>query len=443
MLFRSAPAVSLNTPVTFEFDEEMDVTTPLDEGNPPLVVANHQFQPATAAFKGRWAADKHTLVFEPVAPLPVGTVITWSLNPFGATAPLKSAQGKVLQPVSGSFKAVTPASSPCDDPGETGARLSVLNSVQYVQNSATGIVPNPTSPAAFSLSLEAPLLARGSAGRVTNLLIVLPGGASMSYSNLPGGVQITRPFSTESALESAFPRGDYVIRMLPIGMPELDVPITLPPAPGAPPAISNFTEAQSIVFDQDFTLRWTPFQTQDPGAFIDLVITDAVLGPRGSSSGTTNVFQATTGCSPPGLPPTATSVVIPANTLVVGRTSYQGVLRFGFLGRHSTNAMPQILETAQVEYTTTFSIRAVPTPVITTPTVIKAARLLDNGHPELTVTGAPGSSVGIFRATTLPGNWLLISTFSLNASGETVYEDPTLGLVLPQFYKVGPATPPR
>ena len=98
-----------------------------------------------------------------------------------------------------------------------------------------------------------------------------------------------------------------------------------------------------------------------------------------------------------------------------------------------------------VERTTSFSLKTGSRPGggIQLPT-FTGYRILANGHPELSLTGAAGRSYTVRRKDSLANpNWITAGTVTLNASGNTVFEDADGTLKFPAFYQAVSQGPSR
>jgi len=115
-------------------------------------------------------------------------------------------------------------------------------------------------------------------------------------------------FTTLAALNAAAPNGDYemVINAVHDGTHTITLPLNGDAYPGTDPHISNFTAAQAINPAAAFTLTWDTFSGGTANDFVQVIIADA-FGVV--------LFQTPDPGQPGGLNGTATSLVIPGNTL--------------------------------------------------------------------------------------------------------------------------------
>jgi hypothetical protein len=311
-----------------------------------VVVGNYQFTPSSVSFTGGWGADRRTLTFQPSVAIQLNTAVTWTLNPAGANAPLKSAAGQPLATVTGGYRI---ASNSGGSPSETCAPAApgsyvVTKFIQYIQAAPDTVLPVSANSASFAASVLSP----STGPAVTNGSLVLPDNTTKAFITQPGGYRLNQSFSTETALDAAYPAGNYTLRFVQTGEPERVIPMTVPTTPTVIPKIENFAEAQAIDATKDFTLRWNAYSPQGPGAIVRVVITDE-FGNR--------IFLAPNQCVPRVLDPAATSVVIPANYLRPG-FNYQGQLIFTINYYNSATDVPQMTGNGFVQRSTLFSIRA-------------------------------------------------------------------------------------
>ena len=123
----------------------------------------------------------------------------------------------------------------------------------------------------------------------------------------------------------------------------------------------------------------------------------------------TVVFQAPDPCVPRELAPTATSIVLPANTLTAGKT-YRATLSFGDVFYFSTNTIPNMSGFSSVSSTTEFEIKTTTggggEPAA--PARFTGSRMLDNDRPQMTLTGTAGRTYTLQRATRIGPDCVVI-----------------------------------
>lgn len=280
----------------FTFSEAMDTAETLVmflDGSTPLLT--------TAS----WSAGSTVLTCAPAAPWPDGRTIWW-----GATG--RSASGAELGGTTyGVFTG--PAGNTGCDPSATRLSLTVSKGAMYEQTS-TGIRAGQTCLLAC-LSLPCPRDA-------TSVMLQTPppafgppvGPFSMTLSGSPGHLTLL-DCPVTAPVEFRFPNGDYVFNIQ-AATSNQQVTVNFPSSLTAPPSprLSNYAAAQAIDPAQPFTLAWDLFAGGTAGDCIHVEIYGNVfktpaLGEAGALNGT------------------ATSIVIPANTLQPNHT-YSGCVTF-------------------------------------------------------------------------------------------------------------------
>jgi hypothetical protein len=310
----------------------------------------------------------------------------------------------------------------CDAMPNDWGNYSITKILQYKQISATEVVPGSELHGLFSTLVASP-----SAGpSVTAASVTLPNDTRKDLAGLATFFNYSEQADTESALESAYPAGTYTIRFNQTGQPERVIPMNMPPTPAAIPKIANFSDAQSVNAAEPFTLQWNAFAPAGQRAYIMLILSDE-LGNV--------VFMAPNPCIPRTLEPSATSIVVPANTFKPGST-YNGILQFGITFYSSTNTIPQMAGYGSVWRTTDFTLKTAGGTGTTEPAKFTSYRLLPNGHPELTLSGTAMRSYMVQRTGSLTNpNWANVGSATMNASGTVVFEDTDATLAFPAFYR--------
>ncbi len=429
-----ATGVPVSTSVRFVFDQAMQ-KNPAVGGAPP-------FAPGAVAWIGNgldpakftysWSADGTTLTAEYSGNLPGAAEVSWVLNPPNSLLKLMSEGGEALPDAlySGAFTTGTGSGGgggECDPDGtpEDWGIYSLTKTLNYVQESAADpvaaledafqfgafVAPPEAGPAVLAAKVTIP-------PNKDQDLLAVPIGGFLFFSDSK---------NTAAELNSAYPGGSYTLRFSPMGQAERVFPMTMPAATPPVPKVANFAEAQAVDVAQPFTLRWNAFTGAAANDLVQLSIIDL----------TEVVFQAPNPCVPVELDPTATSIVIPAHTLVANRT-YRATLAFSDTFYFSTNAVPNMSGFGSVTSSTEFSIG---TGTGGGPGPAAAARfttyiLPDNGRPQMSLTGSPGRAYTIERATRVaPGDWRTAGTVVMDATGNASFEDPQPGGLFPLFYR--------
>ncbi len=418
-----AMGVPLNANVVFVFDRPMRKIT-----NPGPAI--RWIGVEAARFTYAWSGDGATLTCDYAGDFPALATIAWVLNPDGAAVLFESADGVPLpgDTYSGGFMTTTGGGGGgCDPDGipDAWGGYGISKLGNYVQTSAADPVPDSPDPFVFS----AVVLSPDAGPNVTAASVTLPGGGQRMLEAIPfasGFMYADESPATAAALDTAYPAGTYTLRFNQTGQPERVIAMNMPVGNPPIPKIANYTEAQSINASQDFTLRWGAFTGATATDYLSLVIHDN-MGHI--------FFMAPDACVPRPLPVTATSVVLPANTLQSGKT-YEGELTFSRLFYFSTNAVANMSGSGSLTRTTRFTLSTGGgTPDAAAR--FTAFRLLPNSNPELTLTGTAGRSYTIQRtgSLTAPRAWANAGTVTMNAAGTAVFEDVQPGKVLPLYYR--------
>ncbi|HTL18390.1 MAG TPA: hypothetical protein VL793_14235, partial [Patescibacteria group bacterium] len=315
-----------------------------------------------------------------------------------------------------------------------------------VQISATTLVPNTNSIASFIAFARSPNPPKRTLATdtVTNGSLTLPDGTVLVFTNetvivhngvtnLVGNLGVYDTNLTDTALAADFPPGTYVMRIDQQDEAESTVIMIVPTFPPAP-MIANYDAAQAINAGNDFFLQWNSLPATGPSPMIQLSIYDT-YGKL--------VFAAPNPCVSRTLDPSATSVLIPANTFRPG-VIYKGTLEFGYTFYYQTNAVPEMVGEGNVFRTTLFQLQtsfAANTAAV--PPNFGTAIVSPTGQPVLTIHGAPGASYTIQRTgslyTALRGGigaptWTTVGTITTDGSGNGSFTD--TAATLPAFYRV-------
>jgi hypothetical protein len=293
---------------------------------------------------------------------------------------------------------------------------------EFYQTNASGTLTS-NAVAAFgfeaAIALETNLTA--SAASVT-----IPGGEQEGMitinSNRFSYIVGTNSFSN---LASAFPPGDYVFTISnnPTSSGPISVPMPDNPTFPNPPTLTNYAAAQAIDPTRDFTLYWTPFAGGSSHDYISVAVSAPSLG---------TVFQtAQFGC-PDALDGTASSVVIPAGTLVVDQ-SYTADITFVQEFTVDTNSTAGVARLAGSEAETHATIStAGSVPALT----LGNPALLPGGGLSFDLPTTPGVYYTIQFNPDLsnPSGWSSILTTDAVGSSLTFSNPPPAG-ASPGFYR--------
>lgn len=422
-----ATGVPQNTTLVFVFDQAM-TTTPAPIQSNAAFLGSFIIQPAGILFSAAWGADGKTLTLTSPTPLPANTQCTWTLNPSGTLLPIKSASGSFLAMVSGNFTTGGSGGGGnpeiCEEPNSGFGSFDLSKSLFYTQTSASSVIPRAEFPTDFRASLSAPT---GNVSIVSGSVIT-PSKSTLTISNIFGFFNYNDIRPNESALDTAYPAGGYTFQFTLSGSAENKIPMTIPKTPTAIPQIANWDEAQKVDVTKPFTLKWNATGLSGAHDFLYLSVTD-------ESSGV--VFLDPNPCIPRTISPTATSVVIPANTFPKG-AALDGLLAFGTSFYLSSNAVPKMVGSGTVTRSTQFTIVTVDGSVTNPPTAARftQALLLPNGNRQMKLTGSASRTYSIEKTSKLvPPTWTSVGTVTMDASGNGTFEDSTLPRTFPAFYR--------
>jgi len=419
----NAQAVPTNTTVVFRFSLPMKKIE-LPGGTPPAVFfAGEGIE--RGKFRYQWAADGRSLACDYTGGFPRNTRIEWALNPAGAPVILESESGKPL--ASSTYRGAFTTGSgggPCEpDPLAGWGSYGITRRGNYMQESAADpVVSDDIAPFIFGAVVASPALG----APVTAATLEFPDGTVTNLANF-GFFSFYETFPTEAELLAAYPAGDYTERFTQTGLPErvavIPSDVEFPPVP----KVTNFDEAQAVVATQPFTLRWAPFSGAGGDDFISLFVV--------SDETPTVVFRAPDPCVPRSISATDTSIELPANTLLAGRT-YHAEILFGKGFLFETNRFPVMFGYGFNYRANSFPMKASGGVTPADPAVLSGAELQDNDRIAFDLQGSPNRNYAIQRASRMDaGTWSDAGTVATDASGAGHFEDSRLAGAGPLFYR--------
>lgn len=423
-----ATGVPVTTTVTFVFDQAMK-KNPAIGGFPPSVpgaIAWTGTGVQGAKFSYSWSGDGKTLTCDYAGDLPGNTEVGWVLNPANGVVKLESQDDEPLPNglYAGSFTTGQGSGGGCDPDGlpDTWGGYSLSKSATYSQTSTADPVPQAEAPFNFGAFVRGPQAGPA----VTGGSVTLPGNTTHPLTGTLGMFMFNDSPGTEAVLDALYPAGNYTLRFTQTGQPERVIAMSMPATAIPVPKVANYTEAQSIIAAQDFTLRWNAFTGAGASEYIVLTITDL----QGHV-----VFNAPDPCVPRELPVSATSIVIPANTLPNNQT-LRGMLAFGRTFYSSTNTVADMAGFGGQSRDTEFSLRTGNGGGAADPARFTGFRLLPNGNPEMDLTGTAGRTYTIQRAGSLStSGWNAVGTVTMSGAGLAVFQDTSAGKIFPLFYR--------
>ncbi len=408
----NATAVPVNRTIKFVFNETMQTTRSIQWS------ANL----TPAKFTYAWGTDARTLRCTYAEHLPANATITWKLNPTGATELFKDTAGNALAAnVSGSFTTsdkVDPCGEQEEDPRGS---FSVTWYVMYAQSGSGAPVQDPETLPFFTVTLLSP-----TNNPVTGAQLGLPGGSSITITNLFGSMFMNaEEYASQAALDAARPAGNYTLQATrSSGSQSLTVSHQAADWPPTPqilnlPALQNADASSAVV------VQWNGFTGAGANDSISFTL----------DLGGGEYFVAPDPCAPIVLEKTATSITLPSNLMVAGRT-YNASLTYHHLSTFDTNTIPDIIAMSGTTKDLNFQIvtgsgsATSKSPTLGNPTVT-------GGALEFAVTGAAsGQSLQLQESSTLAaGSWTAIQTTAADASGGASFSIP-VGATGSKFYRL-------
>ena len=270
--------------------------------------------------------------------------------------------------------------------------------------------PVPASPAAYLFEA----VAQGLLYDVTGGSFTPPGNPPLFLAPSPDGTYFlsTTYMPDESALQTAFPNGNYAATIQTNVGP---VPVTLAfPAHTYPnaPTVTNFNEAQAICAEKNFQLNWTPFSGAGAGDFVAVGISDTdgnvVLAPSQLSTGTT-------------------SIQIPANLLAPNRSYHADIVFF-----HVLNSVEGFFSPSTLSAVATSNF--IPLKTLSTEVRVEILPKTVAGYFNFRFTSEVGRSYEIQTSPNLV-SWTSAQTVTANDCLTVFVDSQSLGLPR-RFYKV-------
>lgn len=289
----NAAGVPVTTTLILTFSEAMQSSVSL---------AFNQNAPANRTLA--WSTDRRTLTVTFGAPLPPGAVVAWTLNPSSLGTGFWDLAGNPLP----ADVAVQFTTAPLNPPGPDVTVFMVNKSQQdFVQTTATGI-PVLQSGTPYGFSAQVGLTAPGTVAGAT---VRTPDGPT--YPLVPDGsttLRFSSYFATSSALETAFPGGNYTLTMNTAhdGVRTATYNLSGNTYPTTP-RVSNFAAAQAVSPASDFLLTWDAFAGGTTNDYIQFqlkngdgntIFSTAQPGQPGALNGTNTSFLISRALMPPG-----------------------------------------------------------------------------------------------------------------------------------------------
>jgi hypothetical protein len=213
------------------------------------------------------------------------------------------------------------------------SKYTIVLGAIYKQTNASGAIPVSSNYFGFAAVIKLSTNLTAASATVT-----IPGKTAQPMQEVN-----SRDFNLDvgtnsfANLSAAFPSGAYVFATA-----NQTVSVNLPPVSAMQnaPSLSNYAAAQAINPTEDFTLNWTAFSGGGAGDEITVDVIDTSTG--------VDVYPSPKYGCPDALDGTATSFLIPANTLTTNQT-YQVSLLFVKVLTLDTNSIPGVALLAGTE----------------------------------------------------------------------------------------------
>ncbi len=343
-LVRSVPfdfqgEVSLNSILTFVFDEAMDTAVAAGQAITWSGVAD----PAQFAYS--WSPDRKSLFCNYTPGLPASSTGEWALNPAGSAAKLRDAAGNNI-PAGRSGQFETSATSNLGEPDVVSFEFGKGRA--FFQDG-----PTPVDLESYFAEFFVEL---SGTSTISSVDLGFPGGAVAAnlgrhvFDNTE--IEGESDFAEKADLDRIFPNGNYVFTMHTAHDGDQSVTLAIGPDsyPNAP-TIQNFSTTQAIDGSQTFTLEWAAMAGGTAADFIEVI-----LERNGAC------YFETPGPGEPGaLDGTATSVTIPAGSLPPGR-SIEGELVFAKVADTDGTTYPGVTGRAVFASITEFEVQTIGDP---------------------------------------------------------------------------------
>ncbi|MHB1306965.1 MAG: Ig-like domain-containing domain [Limisphaerales bacterium] len=355
-----------------------------------------------------WSTDGFTLLATFPSGLPADALITWRLG-----SGFEDTTGNQLEggTVDGFFTTGSGGGiGDCEDedPLEQAGNFFLSRLLRFLQSGPETTVSHPQGGAFLVAGFHPPADLNASGASFTS-----PSGSTDSMQSVFGSpFFFYEQFVDAAGLDGAYPHGNYQARVEPSAGSPIQMSISTAGAFPPTPTLINHGAAQAVEASAPFPLTWNAFTGADDSSFIGLEIAN-------TDEDEDVVFSAPNRCRNIDLPPTATSIVLPAKTLQPGRL-YSLRLTFYRLTDTSKHTATQITFIGADGVSTETTLRTLGS--AGGEVRISQARLGDNDLFQATVTGPAGSGIVVESGTTFTG-WETVTTLNLPASGSASFED--------------------
>lgn len=411
----NATGVPLNRTIKFVFNEAMQATYSIQWS------ANL----TPTKFGYTWSGDRRTLQCAYSTYLPTNATITWKLNPTGSTDLFKDVAGNALAAnVSGSFT-TSDKIDPCGEEEEDPRGMFAVSwYVMYEQTGSGAPVQDPENLPFFAATLLSP-----TNNPVTSAQLGLPGGSSIQLTNIFGPLFMNpedEEYATQAALDAARPAGNYTLHVTRTGGGSQSLTVSHQAADWPPtPQILNLPALQNADAASAVVVQWNGFT--GAGAKDSISFTLDLGGGE--------YYTAPDPCVPIVLDKTATSITLPKNLMVAGRT-YNANLTYHHLSTFDTNTIPDIIASSATAKDLNFRIVTASGTVTPKPPTIGSPTITGSSLGFAVTGAAGGQSLQLQESSTLSaGSWTTTQTTAADASGNASFSIP-LATSGSRFYRL-------
>lgn len=401
-----ASGVGATTPIVFTFSSPLNqsLTFPLftSDDNPDSPIFT----------RSTWSADGTKLTCTPISGWPTpNKIINWMVNGFSAS--FQPLDGET----SGSF---TTGSAGASASGYGTNQFTVFSVSKVWYYNQAGTAAPTLDPQSSYGAFASITLASNRTATATSL--TLPSGTTKTLLQSPFNPELSFTGETGtdlSALDALYPNGTYTFKVAAASSNQ-QVAVNLPASLLQPPTprISNLGAAQAVDPSRPFTLTWD--------AFAGGTAADYIMVQIGTNFMTASLGAAGT------LPGTATSVIIPANTLPSKQTFNNcSVAFYRYVATSNSSYLTWVSRASSTAFTLTTS-----SPVLdNTPiTLSKPARTPD-GAFGFEITAGPATTVTVEFSTNLnPGSWTILTT-TQSSDGHLTIKDPGAASTSARYYR--------
>jgi methionine-rich copper-binding protein CopC len=393
-----ATGVSSNAPVVFTFSAAMDTN---------LTMATFSdTNGAVLTTTPAWSADKKTLTCTPTPPFPSPDLIVWIVGG-------QDTSTNVLEGVAGDFTVGGSSGGPCNPTAHTNTVFILEESWLYVQTSASPPVLEPAYP--YAIIAEVSLFSNLTASAAS---LTLPNSTVSNLANLLGDGKtfiLSDPETNAAELNATWPNGNYKFTTTGAALPVVTVTnnVTQPNAP----QVANFAAVQAVDPTKPFTLSWN--------AFSNRVATNEISVNIGSNPCAGTGFGTN-------LPGTATSVTIPAGTLLPGSNYVNSTL--GFINTTGTsNASPEYTAGSVRSSVTSFTLTTIGGSG--SGSLSFSNPVLSGGKLGFEISAPTNKTITVQYSTTLKaGSWTTLVTTNSGSGTVTVTDTPSKSIPS-RFYR--------